>query len=139
MPKSAIPFVAALLLTPGIAYAEFPREGIPEVSNGQAQPFVGRWEMGFPLTEDTIYAETLVDCADPVVIEATADAAIHYRSSGGEAVFELGEFSGRTPWFPVAGNSLIAVWVSPDEFYLYTTDNMGSADWDNPHAFRRCP
>lgn len=122
------------------ALADFPKTGVPEVPNGTSAPFVGDWEMGFPTGEGVIVAEKLAECSDPIVIAADGDGHIAYRwPTGTAARFELMEFSGRTTWLPEAGESIIAVWTSADEFYTYTVDAMtGSARWDDPRVYTRC-
>lgn len=130
--------VLACLCSP--ALADFPQTGVLEVPNGTSAPFVGNWQVGFPEGDGVIFAETIVSCEAPVEIAADGDGNIVYLSpTGTEAGFELMEFSGRTSWLPEAGESVIAVWTGPDEFYAYTVDAMtGKARWDDPRVYTRC-
>lgn len=124
----------------GSVAAQFPREGIAGIANGKAAPFKGKWWVGFPEGEGMINGAPLVECTAPVELVAEADNRLLYRSPKGvEARFELTEFSGRTTLYPENGESVIAVWISPDEFLTYSVDlATGRARWDSPLAYRRC-
>ncbi|WP_417309597.1 hypothetical protein [Devosia sp.] len=136
----AAALVALAGLGAGTVQAEdFPRESYAEAQNGVAAPFVGHWMLRYPEPEGTIVSAILVDCDDPVVIEAVDDTTIAYRSPAMDAPvqFALSAFAGRTSWFPEAGNSSIAVWLTPDRFHIYRTD-IGKAVWDDPRLMERC-
>ncbi len=133
--------VLAIIFTATASSAQFPREGIADVPNGVAAPFVGAWSVGFPNVDGAINGEPIVTCAEPVRLEAGRDGTVLYHSPTGQsASFELLEFSGRTTWLPENTQSSIAVWTSQDSFLLYRTDIMtGAAYWDDPRAYDRCP
>ncbi|MBU1305278.1 MAG: hypothetical protein KKF33_07135 [Alphaproteobacteria bacterium] len=122
------------------AHAEFPREGVPSVANGQSSPFVGAWSIGFPEGDGMINGAPPVSCEAPVMLQADGEYDLVYVSPGGQEVaFALMEFSGRTTWLPAEGESLIAVWTGPDEFFSYTVElTTGRARWDDPRVYRRC-
>tara|TARA_R110002126_G_scaffold76017_13_gene189902 strand:- start:802 stop:1122 length:321 start_codon:yes stop_codon:yes gene_type:complete len=103
-------------------------------------PFAGRWSVGFPEGDGMINGEPLVTCDRPVQLLAVGKNALSYIApNGNEILFELTAFSGRTAWFPPAGESLVAVWTSPDEFFSYSVAlTNGRARWDEPHVYRRC-
>lgn len=139
----AIVLIAALttvLFLPRIEASDFPREGIAEVPNGVPEPFVGLWSVGFPEGEGMINGAPIATCAAPVALNGSGNGTLTYLSpTGDEVAFELSAFSSRTTWLPAMGESLVAVWISIDEFYLYSVDlTTGRARWDNPHAYRRC-
>lgn len=139
-----IVFVATLttvLFLPRIDASEFPRQGIAEIANGVSEPLAGTWSVGFPEGEGMINGSPIATCAAPVALAGADSSTLTYLSpTGDEVAFELSEFSGRTTWFPAVGESFVAVWISVDEFYLYSVDLVtGRARWDNPHAYRRCP
>lgn len=132
--------LAIIMLAPAPEAMEFPREGVPEIPNGLAEPFSGRWWLGFPEGTGTINGEPVVDCSSAVELTANGADKLSYKSSSGiETEFELMSFSGRTTWLPEWGESSIAVWVSKDEFFVYSVDlATGKARWGNPMVFRRC-
>lgn len=139
----AIMLIAALttvLFLPRIEATEFPRESIADIPNGVPEPFVGLWSVGFPEGEGMINGAPIASCAAPVTLNGSGNGTLTYLSpTGDEVAFELSAFSGRTTWLPAMGESLVAVWISTDEFYLYSVDlTTGRARWDNPHAYRRC-
>ena len=140
----AIVLIAALatvIFLPRIEATEFPRQGIADITNGVSEPFAGTWSVGFPEGEGMINGASIATCAAPVALAGAESGTLTYLSpTGDEVAFQLSEFSGRTTWFPAVGESLVAVWISADEFYLYSVDlGTGQARWDNPHAYRRCP
>jgi hypothetical protein len=119
---------------------DFPRSGYDGAPNGLASPFAGNWSLGFPETEGTIVAATIIDCASPVTIEATGEAAIAFKSPAMAAAvpYELNEFEGRTSWIPSDNSqTVVTVWLTPDSFHFYPT-TMGKVDWDNPNLLNRC-
>jgi hypothetical protein len=122
------------------AQAQFPREGIVEIPNGVSAPFAGSWAVGFPAGKGMINGEPLVSCDQPVRLQPAGEHALSYLApNGSEILFELTAFSGRTTWFPPAGESIIAVWTSSEEFFTYSvTLTNGRARWDDPHVYRRC-
>lgn len=133
--------MTCLMALPAASIAqEFPREGNPAIANGIAEPFAGRWWIGFPEGDGMINGEPVVDCSTGVDLVPKGDGFLLYRSAtGNEATFELLEFSGRTTWFPTYGESTIAVWIDDDEFFAYSVDlGTGKARWDNPMVYRRC-
>lgn len=129
-----------IVLLPAPMAQEFPREGNPAITNGHAEPFAGRWWIGFPEGEGMINGQPVADCASGVELVAEGEGMLRYRSAtGNEAVFEVLEFSGRTTWLPEYGESTIAVWVDENEFFAYSVDlGTGRARWDNPVVYRRC-
>ena len=130
-----------LVLTLGEpSYAQFRREGVAEIPNGQSSAFAGAWEIGFPEGDGMINGDPPVTCEAPVLLQPAGEQSLVYVSSTGQKVaFELTEFSGRTVWFPATGSSLIAVWTNPDEFFSYSVDlSTGRARWDDPRVYRRC-
>lgn len=133
--------VVGLIGTTGVAPAEdFPRAGYEGAPNGLAAPFAGNWSLGFPEPEGTIISTTTIDCSDPVRIEGAGDASITFKTPGmpAPAPYELGEFEGRTTWFPADNSqSVVAVWLTEDSFHFYAT-NMGKVDWSNPSLMKRC-
>ncbi|MEM5500394.1 hypothetical protein WNY59_02205 [Ahrensia kielensis] len=135
-------FIAVLILLAfnAPAYAQFPREGVAEISNGQSSAFVGAWAIGFPEGEGMINGEPPVSCETPVLLQSDGEHKLVYVSPTGQKVaFDLTEFSGRTVWFPANGSSMIAVWISSDEFFSYTVDlATGRANWNDPRVYRRC-
>lgn len=137
---AAIAAALAVAMTATPAFAEFPREGVAEVANGTADPFVGTWWIGFPEGDGMINGDPVVTCDDPVELRAADNGDLIYVSPNGQEVtFELTEFAGRTSWIPEFGNSALAVWTSPDEFFSYTVRlQTGAADWDDPRVYRRC-
>lgn len=140
-PKTAIALVASLALSTTWATADdFPRRGYEGAPNGQAQPFAGAWSMKFPEPEGTIVSAVIVECDDPIRIEALDASHISYLSpqGGPAAEFEVFEFEGRTTWLPEGAESYITVWLDEDRFHLHTTD-MGRANWDDPRLMVRCP
>ncbi len=132
--------LALIVLIPASRALDFPREGVPEIPNGVAAPFAGRWWLGFPEGAGTIYGEPVVNCASPVELRSNGEDRIVFLSSSGvESEFELMSFSGRTTWLPEWGESSIAVWTNSDEFFIYAVElTTGKAHWDNPTVFRRC-
>lgn len=136
---SATMLLVLTLNTP--SYAQFPREGVAEVPNGQSLPFAGAWAVGFPEGDGMINGDPPVTCEAPVLLQPAGEHGLVYVSPAGQEVaFELSEFSGRTAWFPAAGSSTIIVWVGPNEFFSYTVDlPTGRARWDDPLVYRRCP
>ncbi len=132
--------LALIVLIPAPKALDFPREGVPEIPNGVAAPFAGRWWLGFPEGAGTINGEPVVNCASAVELRPNGEDRLVYRSSSGiESEFELMSFSGRTTWLPEWGESSIAVWTNSDEFFIYSVDlTTGKARWDNPTVFRRC-
>lgn len=127
----------ALLAVP--AHAEFPRRGVAEVPNGIPEPFAGFWSAGFPQGEGVIVSEQIVSCEDPIRLSVGKGETLEYASpSGTTSIFELLEFEGRTTWLPANSPSSIAVWLSPESFYLYSVNEIGRADWDNPRLYQRC-
>ncbi len=139
--RTTLAATALLASTLAPAFADFPREGVAGIPNGVSTPFEGAWQMGFPDGEDVIVSELVVTCDAPAVIRGDGEQAIVYRSpQGSEARFELTEFSNRTSWLPEAGESMLAVWTSADEFFSYRVDAAtGKAAWDDPRVYRRCP
>lgn len=136
-------FVLALgliMLLPAPQAQDFPREGNPAIVNGIAEPFSGRWWIGFPEGEGMINGQPVVDCDAAVELAPEGEGNLLYRSAtGSEVIFELLEFSGRTTWLPEFGESTIVVWITEDEFFAYSVDlATGRARWDNPLAYRRC-
>lgn len=133
-----LPFilVAALLPTTG-AYAEFPRASVPEIQDGLAAPFEGRWSMAFAADENTIPAEVLRACSIGVDLAVVDQTHLRYSTSHDQYEFEVFEFENRTTWYPEGGPTSIAVWLDADSFLLYVTD-MGQADWSAPYRFDRC-
>lgn len=132
--------LAFIALMPAPRALEFPREGVPEIPNGVAAPFVGSWWLGFPEGAGAINGEPVADCAAAVQLHANGENRLVYRSASGiQTDFELMSFSGRTTWLPEWGESSIAVWLNEDEFLLYSVEiTTGKARWDNPMVFRRC-
>jgi len=132
--------VALIVPIPAPKALEFPREGVPEIPNGTAAPFAGRWWLGFPEGAGTINGEPVVNCGSAVELRPNGEDKLVYRSpSGIEARFELMSFAGRTTWLPEWGESSIAVWTTSDEFFVYSVDlATGKARWDSPTVFRRC-
>ncbi len=126
----------------GVAQAEdFPRAGYEGAPNGLAAPFAGNWSLGFPEPEGTIVATTTIDCSEPVRIAEAGDASITFKTPGmpAPAPYELGEFEGRTTWFPADNTqTVVTVWLNVDSFHFYAT-NMGKVDWSNPSLLKRCP
>lgn len=134
--------IAVLVLLPLTApsHAQFPREGVADIPNGQPSAFAGAWAIGFPEGDGMINGDPPVTCEAPVLLQPAGEQSLVYVSSTGQNVaFELTEFSGRTVWFPATGSSLIAVWTNPDEFFSYTVGlATGRARWDDPRVYRRC-
>jgi len=133
--------LAAALVSLAIpALADFPREGVADVPNGIADPFVGTWCIGFPEGEGMINGDPLVTCDDPVELKAAENGDLVYVSpTGQEVTFGLEAFAGRTSWIPEYGNSALAVWTSPDAFFSHTVHlQTGKANWDDPRVYRRC-
>jgi hypothetical protein len=133
--------VIGLISTTGVAQAEdFPRSGYEGAPNGLAAPFAGNWSLGFPEPEGTILSTTTVDCSGPVRIERAGDASITFKTPGmpAPAPYALGEFEGRTTWFPADNSqSVVTVWLTEDSFHFYAT-NVGKVDWASPSLFKRC-
>lgn len=133
---------AALLigLAGAATAADYPRAGYPGAPNGGAAPFAGNWRMSYPQGVGVVVAEVLIDCDDPMVIEAVDASHIRYRSPAMEApiVAELMAFEDRTTWMPDAYDTAIAVWLTPDAFHLHRTE-LGKANWDDPRLLVRCP
>ncbi len=129
-----------LVLLPSSRGMDFPRQGVEGIPNGIAQPFSGKWWLGFPEGEGMINGDPVVDCDNPVVLEPQGEDNLLYRSpTGAEVVFGLMAFSGRTTWLPEWGESIIAVWIDESAFYAYSVDlTTGKARWDNPMVYRRC-
>ncbi|WP_439815578.1 hypothetical protein [Zavarzinia sp. CC-PAN008] len=135
------PVLVGLTLAAGAgpALAEFPRQGVEGIPNGIAAPFVGHWSVGFPEGDGMINGQPVADCAKPVVLREGDGGSLVYESpKGGSTRFELNAFAGRTSWIPQGGESMLAVWTTPDEFYSYTVALTGSARWNDPRVFRRC-
>lgn len=132
--------LAVVMLAPAPDALEFPREGVPEIPNGVAEPFTGRWWLGFPEGAGAINGEPVVDCSSAVVLTPMGPDKLLYRSASGiESEFELMSFADRTTWLPQWGESSIAVWTNKDEFFVYSVSlTTGKARWDNPMVFRRC-
>lgn len=128
------------LAAPTLANTAYPREGVDGIPNGVADPFVGAWSLGFPEGDGAIVSERLVECDAPVRLEDGGEGTLLYLSpQGSEAGFELTEFAGRTTWLPEQGESILAVWTGPDEFFVYMVDiATGKARWDSPQVYRRC-
>lgn len=123
------------------SHAQFPRQGVAEIPNGQPSAFAGAWAIGFPEGDGMINGDPPVTCEAPVLLQADGERRLVYVSPAGkEIVFELTEFSGRTVWFPASGGlSMLAVWTSPEEFFSYSVDlSTGRARWDDPRVYRRC-
>lgn len=123
------------------SHAQFPREGVAEIPNGQPSAFAGAWAIGFPEGDGMINGDPPVTCEAPVLLQADGERRLVYvLPAGKEIVFELTEFSGRTVWFPASGGlSMLAVWTSPEEFFSYSVDlSTGRARWDDPRVYRRC-
>lgn len=138
--KTALSFtltLMALIQTAAVAQ-DFPRTGVPDVPNGVAEPFVGRWSIGFPEGEGMINGKPVATCDEPIVLSAVAETVLNYRSPRGSTTFELTAFAGRTSWLS-QGPSTLAVWTNPSTFYAYRVDPMtGRADWADPRVYRRC-
>lgn len=132
--------LTTLIFLPRINAEEFPREGVTGIPNGVPELFAGLWSVGFPERNNGISPSTITDCAAPVELSGTMSGMLTYLSPTGDRVeFQVAEFAGRTTWFPEKGESLVAVWINNDEFYLYSVDQVsGRAGWDSPHAYRRC-
>lgn len=132
--------LSTVIFLPRIDAAELPREGISTIPNGVSEPFVGLWSVGFLEGDGMISGATIASCEAPVALAGTDKGTLAYRApTGDEVIFALSEFSGRTTWFPALGESLVAVWVGEDEFYLYSINpTTGRGHWNNPHAYRRC-
>lgn len=128
------------ILLPAPRAVDFPREGNPAIANGVAEPFAGRWKLGWPEGEGMINGEPDVSCSAPIeLVPLENENLLHRSPSGAEVQFELLEFSGRTTWLPQWGESTIAVWIDDNEFFAYSVDiATGKARWDNPMAYRRC-
>lgn len=129
-----------VLIMKAPAYAQFPRQGVAGITNGQSSPFAGAWEVGFPEGEGMINGSPPVTCQAPVLLQPAGDQDLVYVSPKGQTVdFELSAFSERTVWLPAAGSSIVIVWVSLDEFFSYTVDlATGRAGWEDPRVYRRC-
>ncbi|WP_127142555.1 hypothetical protein [Pelagibacterium montanilacus] len=143
-PKAIAAIAAATVLATalaGPAQAQFPREGVAGIENGVSTTFAGKWWIGFPEGEGIIVGAPVVSCEDPVALAAPSAGVLVYHSpTGAQVSFEVFEFSGRTTWMPESGESILAVWTGPDEFFSYRVDAMsGSALWDDPRVYRRCP
>lgn len=137
---AVVAMLGLIAFLPAPRAAEFPREGVTGIANGVAEPFAGSWWVGFPEGEGMINGDPVVRCERPVVLRIIDEVNLLYASPSGTTVqFELHEFSGRTTWYPPSGESSIAVWTGPDEFFAYSVDLMtGSARWTTPLVYRRC-
>lgn len=136
--------IPALLVTLAVgssARADFPREGVDDIPNGLSAPFEGSWAVGHPDAKGTMDGPSEEACNSPVQLRANGEHGLVHASTGGpEITYELTAFSGRTTWLPSVGESTIAVWESKDLFYAYSTNlTDGSARWDDPRVYRRCP
>ncbi len=141
MPRPNICAVLLFSLAASLpAQAQFAREGIAEIPNGVSAPFAGAWSIGFPEGDGMINGDPLVSCDQPVQLRPGGENDLVYvEPNGNEIQFDLTAFSGRTTWFPPAGESLLAVWTSADEFFSYSVElTNGRARWDDPHVYRRC-
>ncbi len=122
------------------AHAEFPRVGVADIPNGVSAPFDGFWAAGIPDANgaDGVSPDA---CKNPIQLRANGDHGLVYAAPNRpEIVYELSEFSGRTTWLPIIGESTIAVWISADAFYAYAVGlTDGRARWDDPRLYRRCP
>lgn len=132
--------LSQIVFIPAPQALDFPREGVPDIPNGVAELFAGRWWLGFPEGAGAINGEPIADCGSAVELTPNGSDRLLYRSASGvDYEFELMSFSGRTTWLPKRGESSIAVWTNSDEFFVYSVDlATGKARWDNPTVFRRC-
>ncbi len=120
------------------AACEKPVEAVAETKGLEAQ-FLGEWQVAFPEGEGVIVNVPITACDAPLIISSDARDTIIYNSPKGAPVsFELMEFNGRITWMPENGPTSITERKDDGVFWLYGTDGMGKADWNNPKEYRRC-
>lgn len=101
--------------------------------------FIGRWQSAMPDAEGVIVNVPRASCDDPVMISSPKKDVILYASpKGGETQFELIAFNNRITWYPENAPTSIAEVKDADRFWLYSTNGLGKADWDNPMEYKRC-
>lgn len=114
-------------------------EGTHEVENGRAAPFVGSWSITWPTRDAELGDKALAICSLPVrIISADPDHIFYLapRETEPTAALSLTARDGGTAWEPIAGGpSFIAVWISPDSFYLYEDGVLEGA---MPYIYNRC-
>ena len=144
--RNLIPALAIALLL-GIpdaaAMAPLPRPVVDNaIEPGMAAPFIGSWSITLPTRDVTDPNTKLAICDLPVRIEQADNSHIVYLGPGeteADAAIELIATGDGTDWKPIAGSpDFFALWVTPDQFYLYDAVDEGEPDWAAPYVYNRC-
>ena len=137
MPRASA-FAALIVLAPLPA-------GAADAEPADPAPFEGRWSIGFPKREDAPARKPVLTCDEPAEIALVGENLIRVTRPDAKKAreWEVMDFGGRNPWWPVdgAGDTWVTEWRGEDSFLLADTKKPDSfsSDWKKAKLWTRCP